>query len=79
MSIESAESTVALAERLAASLRFARITVDQMADRLGITPATIDSWLHGLSSPRLSLLMVWAQIVRVPFEWLTGTEDDPAA
>ena len=70
--------TAALADRLQKSLAFADVTPAQMADRLGLTSQTIQAWLQGRAAPRLPHLMVWAQTCHIPFEWLTGTESDPA-
>ena len=72
-----AEERIALADRLAKSLRFSNVSPAQMADGLGLTEATVESWLQCRSAPRLSNLMVWAQVCGVPFEWLTGTEEEP--
>lgn len=75
MSIDSAEQQAALGERLMKSLRFSDLSPVQIADRLGITEATVRSWLAGRSAPRLAHLLVWARVSGVPFEWLTGTEE----
>ena len=75
MSIDSAGQRAALGERLEKSLRFADLSAVQMADRLGITEASVRSWIAGRSAPRLAHLMVWARAAGVPFEWLTGTEE----
>ena len=77
MSIDPPGALAALGDRLQRSLGFAGLSASQMADRLGITAPTVESWLEGRSSPRLSSLMVWARECGVPFEWLTGTEDEP--
>jgi transcriptional regulator with XRE-family HTH domain len=74
MSIESAEATADLADRLRKSLQASDTSIDRIADELGITPATVDAWLRGLAAPRVAHLMVWARVCRVPFEWLMGTE-----
>ena len=74
VSLDSAELAWDLADRLNKSLRFADMTTAEMADLLGVTPNTVDSWVHGKSLPRLTVLMQWAQHTQVPFEWLTGTE-----
>ncbi|HEY8318550.1 MAG TPA: helix-turn-helix transcriptional regulator [Amnibacterium sp.] len=75
MSPESAQARAALGERLTKSLQFADLSPSQMADRLGITEPTVQSWLAGTSSPRLAHLMIWARASGVPFEWLTGTDE----
>lgn len=76
MSTTPADSLASLGERMSRSLSFAGLSAAQMADQLGTTLPTVESWLAGRSAPRLPHLMVWARACGVPFEWLTDTEND---
>jgi len=70
--------------RLQRSLAHAELSVQQMANELGVTRSTLSRWLndHG-HEPRLSYIRRWALITGVPLSWLVAEEapdggDDPS-
>jgi transcriptional regulator with XRE-family HTH domain len=74
-----AESRAALSARMAEALRRRGITPAQMANEMSITPAIPEAWLRGEGTPKPLHLMLWARICGVPFEWLAGVDEQPAA
>ena len=75
-----AETTVpewTLPWRLQRSLAHADMTVEDMAEELGVSRQTISRWLNERSDPRISYLKLWALRTGVPLGWLLsgGLED----
>jgi transcriptional regulator with XRE-family HTH domain len=60
------------ADRMRKSLRVSGLTVQDMADYLGVTRGTVSTWINGHISPSVQTLMLWAMKTGVPYEWLTG-------
>ena len=57
--------------RLKMSLDYADISVQQIADTLGVSRATISRWMGDKGDrPKRAYLLQWALITRVPFEWI---------
>lgn len=46
----------------------------RMADELGVTPQTIHNYLRGSRTPILGVIKQWAQVCRVPWQWITTGE-----
>lgn len=67
-----------LADRLNKSLRHADVSVQQIADYLGVHRNTISAWLHGRGkTPPQAMLVAWAVATSVDYEWLTtGSEPE---
>ena len=64
-----------LADRLRKSLRVREMTVQEMADYLGLSRNTIGNWINGRSKPSRAQLIAWAGRVDAPLSWLeTGQE-----
>jgi transcriptional regulator with XRE-family HTH domain len=58
--------------RLQRSLAHADLSVEQMADELGVTRQTVGRWLHERGEPRTAYLRLWALRTGVPLEWLVN-------
>lgn len=64
-----------LADRLRKSLRVREVSVQDMADHLGLSRNTVSSWINGRSRPGRPQLLAWADRVDAPLSWLvTGKE-----
>src|SRR5436190_9951656 len=55
------------------------VTVQDMADELGMSRGQVSRYLNDKGIPRRAVLVAWALRCGVPFEWLsTGQEPAPA-
>jgi transcriptional regulator with XRE-family HTH domain len=61
-----------LADRMRKALRVSGVSVQQMADYLGVTRGTVSTWINGHIHPSTQTLRLWAARCNVPYEWLTG-------
>jgi transcriptional regulator with XRE-family HTH domain len=59
-----------LCDRLARALDESHLTVQQMADILGVDRNTVGNYLHGRTRPRDAVLRVWAMETGVDFDRL---------
>ena len=94
MSVEremSARLEFDLADRMRRALRISEVTVQDIADYLGVARNTVSTWINGHIVPSRQTLRLWAMKTGVPFAWLetgqavtddngpeTGTNTDPA-
>lgn len=65
--------------RMQRALAHADVSVQQMADELGMARSSLSRWLndHG-TPPRAAFVKMWALRTGVPYEWLvTGTVPQP--
>jgi transcriptional regulator with XRE-family HTH domain len=60
--------------KLQRSLAHAGVSVQEMADELGVSRGTISRWCNDHNRPRRSDLRLWALRTGVPLEWLMGNE-----
>jgi transcriptional regulator with XRE-family HTH domain len=60
--------------RLQRSLAHAGVSVQEMADELGVSRGTISRWCNDHNRPRRSDLRLWALRTGVPLEWLMSNE-----
>ncbi|MHB1433416.1 MAG: helix-turn-helix domain-containing protein [Streptosporangiaceae bacterium] len=62
-----------LSWRMQRALVHANVTIQDMAEELGVSRATVSRWLneHG-GPPRIGYLKVWAMRCGVPLEWLVS-------
>ena len=64
--------------RLRMALEHAGVTVNEMADVLGIKSRdTMAAWLHDRRTPRAAYIRQWAVRTGVPYRWLIGQESGP--
>ena len=65
--------------RLQMALRHGGVSVQEMADELGMARNSLSRWLGDRAVPRAIFLKAWALRTGVPYQWLaTGeTGDDP--
>ena len=77
MSVEremSARLEFDLADRMRRALRISGVTVQDVADYLGVARNTVSTWINGHIVPSKQTLRLWAMKTGVPFAWLeTGT------
>ena len=79
----SAVPTWTLGWRLRRALAFADISVQEIADELGVTRTTVSRWANDRGTPpRRVYVKEWAARCGVPFEWLEkgdAAEDEAAS
>lgn len=64
-----------LADRLNKALKVAGMSVQEMADYLGVHRNTVSAWINDRTPPDTRTIRLWAMRTGVPFEWLRdGTE-----
>lgn len=59
-----------LPDRLHKSLRVSGVEVQEMAEFLDVSRATISNWTSGRIKPSIMALRWWAEKTGVPYEWL---------
>jgi transcriptional regulator with XRE-family HTH domain len=64
-----------LADRMRKALRTAGMTVQEMADYLGVVRATASNWINGHTPPSKQSLRLWALRTGVDFDWLQTGEN----
>ena len=52
------------------ALDHAGVSIEEMADVLGVTRQTVGRWLHGHGNPKAGNLRLWAIRCGVSFRWL---------
>lgn len=66
-----------LADRMRKGLREADISVQEIADYLGVGRNTVSRWINGRIAPSVQTLRLWALRTGVPYAWLRdGTTPD---
>ncbi len=68
------EEAATFGDRVAAARQAAGMTQKQMAKRLGIRLATLQSWEDDLSEPRANRLSMMAGLLNVSMMWLINGE-----
>ena len=63
-----------LADRLRKALRVADVSVQEIADYLGVSRNTVGAWINGRVVPGKAFIRLWAMRTGVPFEWLQTGE-----
>ena len=77
MSNAPAEGTIPefdLADRLRKALRVADVSVQEIADYLGVSRNTVGAWINGRVVPGKAFVRLWAMRTGVPYEWLSTGE-----
>lgn len=64
-----------LADRMRKALRIAGLTVQEMADYLGVTRTTVSNWINGHVPPSKQTQRLWAMRSGVDFDWLVTGEN----
>ena len=60
------------------ALRHAGLSVQEMADYLGVTRGTVSTWINGRIEPSTQTLRLWSLRCGVDYEWLsTGRSPSP--
>ncbi len=59
--------------RLQRALAHADISVQEMADELGVSRSAISRWINDRGTPpRIGYVKLWSQLTGVDLEWLLG-------
>lgn len=58
-------------DRMRKALREAKISVQDMADYLGVTRGTVSTWINGRIEPSTQTLRLWAAHCGVDYGWLS--------
>lgn len=64
-----------MADRLAKSLRVARVSSAEMAEYLEVHRNTVSSWLNGRSAPKRPQLIAWALRTGLAYDWIKDGVD----
>lgn len=62
-----------LGDRMRKALKHAGISVEEIADYLGVTRGTVSTWVNGRIVPSVQTLRLWAMQTGVDYEWLAGS------
>ncbi len=65
------------ADRMRKALRVAGISVQDIAEYLGVARNTVSTWINGRIEPSIQTVRLWALRTNVPYEWLQ-TGEHPA-
>ena len=60
------------ADRLRKALRESGVSVQEMAEYLGVSRNTVSRWINGAVPPKAHVMRLWALRTGVPYEWLAG-------
>lgn len=67
-----------LRHRLALTLEVSGMSVQEMADHLGVSANTVGNYTSGRTTPKRPVLVMWAIRTGAPLDWiLTGEEAPP--
>lgn len=58
------------ADRMRRALRISGVSVQEMADYLGVRRNTVSTWINGHRPPSAQTLRLWAMRTGVPKSWL---------
>ena len=64
-----------VADRMRKSLRVSEVSVQEMAEYLGVQRNSVGRWINGHVNPSRQTLRLWALRTGVPFEWLETGRD----
>lgn len=75
MSIQALSTDVPVfdeADRMRKALRVANVSVQEMADYLGVSRNTVSRWINGAVPAKGAVLRAWALRTGVSYEWLSA-------
>ena len=64
-----------IADRMRKALRDSGMRVQEMADYLDVTRASVGAWINGRTPASTQTLRLWAMRTGVSYEWLTQRSD----
>lgn len=67
------------ADRLRKALRFADVSVQEMADHLGLSRNSVGRYINGHIEPDLRTLRLWAMKTGAPLDWLQYGDEGPTS
>jgi transcriptional regulator with XRE-family HTH domain len=59
-----------IADRMRKALRVAGLSVQEIADYLGVSRNSVGAWINGRIEPSTQTLRLWAMRTGVDYEWL---------
>ena len=62
------------ADKMRKALRHAGVSVQEIADYLGVARNTVSTWINGHIPPSTQTVRLWSIRTGVPYEWLMGAE-----
>lgn len=68
--------TFGLGDRLRKARKLARLSQDQMAEKMGVSRPTISSWETGKTQPKVSQAERWGEETHAPFEWFANARSE---
>ena len=63
------------ADRMRKALRESGMSVQQIADYLGVARNTVSTWINGRIEPSAQTLRLWAMVTGVNYRWLCHGTD----
>ena len=67
-----------LADRMRKALRTSGVSVQDMADYLGVARNTVSTWINGKITPSVQTQRLWALRTGTPYEWIHDGEESAA-
>lgn len=66
------------ADRMRKALRVSGVSIEEMAEYLGVSRRSVGNWIGGRVDPSVQTLRLWALRTGAPLEWLHhGDPDEP--
>lgn len=65
-----------LGDRLAKARRMADLSVQDMADALGVSRNTVTNYERGHTDPARGVLIAYASVTGVPMWWIEGLDEN---
>lgn len=65
------------ADRMRKALRTSNVSIEEMADYLGVSRRSVGNWIGGRIEPSAQTVRLWALRTGVPFTWLCHGDTQP--
>ncbi len=65
------------ADRMRKALRNSQVSIEEMADYLGVSRRSVGNWIGGHVDPSAQTVRLWALKTGVPFAWLCHGDTRP--
>lgn len=67
-----------LGDRIALGREYAGLSVEALAEKIGVTPTTLEEWEYDQSAPRANRLLMLAGVLNVSLIWLMSGDGEGA-